>query len=185
MSRLLRPLYVGMRVTARADRRGFRWLMHLWPAPIVVLHNRGRKSGRLYATPVEAINEDGEERRIVVSPMRGKSGDWFRNITAGGLEEVRLRGESFDAEWHLMSEQENEQALARYEREHPLYSRPVLWSLARMHGVKDDPIGGLARKVPMLSLKLAPREAASDQRGQAESGAEPDAAALRRSGAGR
>jgi deazaflavin-dependent oxidoreductase (nitroreductase family) len=184
----LRPVFVGMRATALADRRGFRWLIgeRLWPAPIVVLHHRGRKSGKRYATPVEAINEDREERRIVVSPMRGKSGDWYRNIIAGGLEEVRLRGESFDAEWRTMSEQENKEALARYKREHPLYSRPVLWSLARGHGVKGDPITGMAREIPMLSVQLAPRDAASDEPGQAGStGEEPAAAASRSSGAGR
>jgi deazaflavin-dependent oxidoreductase (nitroreductase family) len=183
MSRALRPIYVAMRAPALADRRGFRWMLNerLWPAPVVVLRHRGRRSGKLYSTPVEAINEDREDRRIVISPMRGTESDWYRNILTDGLVEVRLRGESFDAEWRSMSEQENLDALTRYRSEHPLYGRMVLWMLARGHRASGDPLETVAKHIPMLTVQLKPRE--TDQVPAA--GNEPVAAASRSSDAAR
>lgn len=185
--RPLRPIYVAMRATALADRRGFRWLLNerLWPAPIVILRHRGRRSGRLYATPVEAINEDRDEGRIVISPMRGTEADWYRNVKAGGLEEVRLRGESYQAEPQTMSEAENSEALARYRSDHPLYGRFVLWSLARGHRFRGDPTEAVAREIPMLSVQLTPRAEKAATADSGQEGEAPVAAASRKSGAGR
>jgi deazaflavin-dependent oxidoreductase (nitroreductase family) len=156
MGSALRPLYIAMRAPALADRRGLRWMLNerLWPVPVLVLRHRGRRSGKLYATPVEAINEDRDLGEIVISPMRGRQSDWFRNVTAGGLVEVRLRGKSHEAEWREMSETENREALAHYRREHPLYGRAVLWMLMRMEGLSGEPIAAIAGALPMLSLKL-------------------------------
>lgn len=156
MGRALRPLYIAMRAPALADRRGLRWLLdeRLWPVPVLVLRHRGRRSGKLCATPVEAINEDRDRGEIVISPMRGTESDWYRNVTAGGLVEVRLRGRSYRGDWREMSESENRAALARYRQEHPLYGRMVLWMLMRMEGLSGEPIAAIAAALPMLSLKL-------------------------------
>lgn len=152
----LRPIYIAMRAPALADRRGLRWMLNerLWPVPVLVLRHRGRRSGKLYATPVEAINEDRERGEIVISPMRGTESDWYRNVTAGGLAEVRLRNRSYEAEWRELSERENRAALARYRQEHPLYGRMVLWMLMRGQGLSGEPIGAIAAALPMLSLRL-------------------------------
>jgi deazaflavin-dependent oxidoreductase (nitroreductase family) len=93
MRSALRPLYIAMRAPALADRRGLRWMLNkrLWPVPVMVLRHKGRRTGRLYSTPVEAIAEDREAGVVVISPMRGTEGDWYRNLVAGGLVEIRLR----------------------------------------------------------------------------------------------
>ncbi|MGH2956629.1 MAG: nitroreductase family deazaflavin-dependent oxidoreductase [Solirubrobacterales bacterium] len=156
MSAALRPLYIAMRAPALADRRGLRWMLNerLWPVPVVVLWHRGRRSGKLYATPVEAINEDRDAGEIVISPMRGTESDWYRNVLAGGLSRVRVRGRSYAVDWRELSQQENRAALARYRREHPLYGRMVLWMLMRMQGLSGEPIAAVAAALPMLSLRL-------------------------------
>lgn len=123
-------------------------------APIVVLTHRGRRSGRTFRTSVEAIVED-EQGEIIVSPARGERGDWYRNILAGGLVEVSLRGRSFTAEWRQLSEHENREGLARYTRQHPVYGRVVLWSLARLHRLPGPPLPAVARVIPMLALRPA------------------------------
>jgi deazaflavin-dependent oxidoreductase (nitroreductase family) len=156
MGSALRPLYIAMRAPALADRRGLRWMLNerLWPVPVIVLRHRGRRSGRLYATPVEAIGEDRERGEIVISPMRGTESDWYRNVVAGGLIEVRLRGRSYEGDWREMSESENRAALARYRQDHPLYGRMVLWMLMRMEGLSGEPIGAIAAALPMLRVRL-------------------------------
>jgi deazaflavin-dependent oxidoreductase (nitroreductase family) len=140
---------------ALADRRGLRWLLsgRLVGAPIVVLTHRGRRSGRVYRTPVEAIGEDPVRREIVVSPMRGRRGDWYRNIVAGGLEQASLRGEAFVPTWRELAEPEREDALRRYCEDHPLYGRMILRMLARLHDLEGEPLPAVAAAVPMLALR--------------------------------
>jgi deazaflavin-dependent oxidoreductase (nitroreductase family) len=149
-----RLLVAVARIPALADRRGLRWLLsgRLIGAPIVILVHRGRRSGRIYRTPVEAIVERPGE--IVISPARGRRGDWFRNIVAGGLVEVRLRGRSYRASTRELSEGENMSALRDYRSAHPIYGRIVLWVLARTHRLRGDSLGAVARELPMLSLRL-------------------------------
>lgn len=140
---------------ALADRRGFRWLLsgRVIGAPIVVISHRGRRSGKLYRTPVEAIAEDAERGEVAVSPMRGKRGDWYRNVVAGGLVEASLRGERFEPAWRELSEAERAAALRRYRDAHPLYARVILRSLARLHDLDGDPLAAVARAIPMLALR--------------------------------
>jgi deazaflavin-dependent oxidoreductase (nitroreductase family) len=155
-ARWLSRLLIAMaRLPVLADRRGLRWLLsgRLLGAPIVILTHRGRRSGKTYRTPVEAIAEDRDEREIVVSPARGERGDWYRNILAGGLLQVRLRGESFNPTWRRLTEAENVEALRRYRDAHPLYGRIVLWILARAHGLSGEPLTAVARGLPMLALR--------------------------------
>jgi deazaflavin-dependent oxidoreductase (nitroreductase family) len=155
-SALRRIWNVGAWLPVLADRRGLRWLLsgRLAGAPIVILTHRGRRSGRVYRTPVEAIVEDHATGEVVVSPMRGRRGDWFRNIVAGGLVEVSLRGERFRPEWRELSESENREALERYRGEHPIYGRIVLSALARLHGLDGETLPAVAGAIPMLALKL-------------------------------
>jgi deazaflavin-dependent oxidoreductase (nitroreductase family) len=142
-----------MRAPAALDRPGLRWLMRgLSPAPIVVLVHRGRRTGKVYRTPVEAILEDAERDEIVVSPMWGEESAWYRNVIAGGLVEARLRGEGRTAEWRRLSEEERREAISAYRRDHPVYSRMILRMLARIHRLDGDPAEAVIRALPMLAL---------------------------------
>jgi deazaflavin-dependent oxidoreductase (nitroreductase family) len=154
--RVARRLWnAGAGLPALADRRGFRWLLsgRLVGAPIVVLTHRGRRSGRVYRTPLEAIAEDAGGDEVVVSPMRGSRGDWYLNVLAGGLVEASLRGESFEVAWRELPEDERRAALEQYAREHPVYGRFVLRMLVRLHDLHGDPLAEVARAIPMLALR--------------------------------
>lgn len=157
--RLRRALWrvwnVGARAPLLADRRGLRWLLagRVVGAPILILAHRGRRTGRLHRTPVEAIVERPEASEIIVSPMRGKRGEWYRNVLAGGLEAITLRGESFAVRWRELSEEENREALGRYVSAHPVYGRAVLWFLARGHRLRGRSLDAVAVAIPMLALR--------------------------------
>lgn len=158
--RLGRPVFIALRAPALADRRGLRWLLsdRIWPVPILVIRHRGRTSGRLYETPVEALVEDPERGRVVISPMRGTEGDWYRNLIAGGLVGLSLHGERFEADWRQLTGREKEEAMRRYLEAHPRYGRVIARSLMRLHRLEGDPATELPRALPMLALTLRPEE---------------------------
>jgi deazaflavin-dependent oxidoreductase (nitroreductase family) len=144
-----------MRIPSVLDRKGTRWLFQaLTPPPtVIVLVHRGRNSGRLYRTPVSILVEDPERGEVVVSPMWSKNTDWYLNVVAGGLVEVRVRGEAWQVEWRELEEAERRAAGDAFRDAHPIYSRVILRTLVRLNGLKGDPAEAVVRALPMLSLR--------------------------------
>src|SRR5881396_1554303 len=105
-----------MRQTAVFDRKGTRWMLQVLSPPptVIVLVHRGRKSGRLYETPLSILVEDPERGEIIVGPMWGRDSDWYRNVVAGGLVEVHVRGEERQVDWRELHEAERRAAMDAY-----------------------------------------------------------------------
>ncbi len=80
--RLGRPLARFNRTVTNPIQGQFAWLLPPW---VVVCH-RGRRTGRLYRTPVNAYRH-GSTLAIVV--LYGARSDWVRNVLAGGGQVVR------------------------------------------------------------------------------------------------
>ena len=56
-------------------------------APVLLLHHRGRKSGRDYVTPVMYLADDGDDDKIYVFASKAgapSNPDWYYNLTAAG-----------------------------------------------------------------------------------------------------
>jgi deazaflavin-dependent oxidoreductase (nitroreductase family) len=119
---------------------------------IVVLTHRGRRTGRLHRTPVEAIVDDPERGEVIVLPAGGERSDWCRNVMAGGLVQVRLRGESHAPVWRRLSEDESRAALDRYIKAHPRWGPAIVGGLARRHRLTGEPIPAVAGALPLLAL---------------------------------
>lgn len=60
----------------------YAWLLPPW---IVVCH-RGRRSGRLYRTPVNAYRRGS---RLAIVVLYGEESDWVQNVLAGSAQVVR------------------------------------------------------------------------------------------------
>jgi deazaflavin-dependent oxidoreductase (nitroreductase family) len=82
------PLQVPRRV-ARFNRAvtnpiqgQYAWLLPPW----AVICHRGRRSGALYRTPVNAYRRG---RTLAVVVLYGEQSDWVRNVLAGGGQLVR------------------------------------------------------------------------------------------------
>lgn len=134
------------------DRRGTRWLLQaMSPAPVLVLVHRGRTSGNVYKTPVEALTEDPD--RLVVAPMWGKNSDWYRNVAAGGLIEVHVRGEKRKVESRELAGPEKRAAMDAYRDAHPLYNWLILRGLKSVNGFDGDAEQAVMRELPMLELR--------------------------------
>jgi len=154
-SRAARVLGRMMRMQSVLDRKGTRWLLQaLSPPPtVIVLVHRGRKSGRLYKTPVSILAEDPERGEVVVSPMWSKNSDWYLNVVAGRLVEVHVRGESWHVEWRELDEVERRAAGGAFRDAHPIYSRIILRMLLRLNGLEGDPAEAVLQALPMLGLR--------------------------------
>ena len=61
----------------------YAWILPPW----AVLLHRGRRSGRLYRTPVLAFRQD---RTLIVALLYGEESDWLRNLKNGGGRFVRM-----------------------------------------------------------------------------------------------
>ena len=159
-SRKRRALGRAMRTLAVFDHKGTSWMMQvLAPPPTLrklVLVNRGRKSGRLYKTPLSILHEDPVRGEVVVSPMFGRDSDWYRNVIAGGLVEIHVRGDKQQVEWRELDEAERRDAREAFREAHPIYVRILLRRLARLHGLEGDPEEAVLNlNLPMLGLHRA------------------------------
>jgi deazaflavin-dependent oxidoreductase (nitroreductase family) len=144
-----------MRQTGALDRRGIRWLIQVLSPPptVIVLVNRGRNSGRLYKTPLSILAEDPERGEIFVSPMWSRDSDWYRNVIAGGLVEIHVRGETRPVEWRELDVSERRAAGEAFRHAHPVYSRVIARRLARLNRLEGDPVEAVLRNLPMLGLR--------------------------------
>jgi deazaflavin-dependent oxidoreductase (nitroreductase family) len=153
-SRGARILGRTLQMPSVLDRKGTRWMLQaLSPAPVIVLVHRGRKSGRVYKTPVEIIVDDPDPGELVVAPMWGRDSDWYRNMVAGGLGEIHVRGEERQVEWRELDEAERRAAIDAYREAYPVYSRIILRMLVRVNGLGGDPEQAVVRELPMVGLR--------------------------------
>lgn len=67
----------------------------LSPNGLIVLETTGRRTGRVYRTPVAATLLGG---RIFVGTFRGRSSQWLKNLTARPALRYWLRGGPHDAD---------------------------------------------------------------------------------------
>jgi deazaflavin-dependent oxidoreductase (nitroreductase family) len=131
-----------------------RWMWRALPTPpAIVLVNRGRKSGKLYRTPLSILAEDSELREVFVSPMWSRDSDWYQNVIAGGLMEIHVRGEKWQVEWRELDDAEGRAAGEAFRDAYPIYSRMILRRLARLNKLEGDPYEAVARNLPMLGLR--------------------------------
>jgi deazaflavin-dependent oxidoreductase (nitroreductase family) len=156
-SRGARLLGRALRMPSVLDRKSTRWMLQaLSPPPVIVLVHRGRNSGRIFKTPIEIMAGDLEGGDFVIAPMWGRSSDWYRNVVAGGLVEVHVRGETLQTEWReLLDEAERRAAWGAYREAHPIYGRIILWTVARVNVLEGDPKQAVLRELPMLRLRRA------------------------------
>ena len=154
-SPMARVLGRAMRMLAVLDHKGTRWMIQVLSPPptVIILVHRGRKSGRLYRTPLSILAEDLERGEVIVSPMWGGDSDWYRNVIAGGLVEIHVRGEKRPVEWRELDEAERRVAGEAFRDAHPLYSRMILRTIARLNGFEGDPAEAAVQNLPMLGLR--------------------------------
>jgi deazaflavin-dependent oxidoreductase (nitroreductase family) len=114
---------------------------------------RSREQRGQDETPLSILVGDPERGELIVGPMWGRDSDWYRNVIAGGLVEIHVRGEKRQVEWRELDEAERRAAGEAFRDGHSIYSRMILRILARLNELEGDPGEAAVRNLPMLGLR--------------------------------
>jgi deazaflavin-dependent oxidoreductase (nitroreductase family) len=77
------------RVVTNPVQGVYAWALPPW----AVLVHRGRRSGRLYRTPVVALRR---ARKLRVAVLYGEQSDWVQNLLAAGTGQVVRGGRTYE-----------------------------------------------------------------------------------------
>jgi deazaflavin-dependent oxidoreductase (nitroreductase family) len=91
-------------------------------APMVLLHHRGRTSGREYVTPMMYLPHDSEPDIIYVFATKGGAPtdpDWYRNVTARGTGSVERGTETYMLTVRELAGEERDRIYAEQARRYP------------------------------------------------------------------
>jgi deazaflavin-dependent oxidoreductase (nitroreductase family) len=113
-------------------------------APLVLVHDRGRKSGREYVNPLMYLPHDTDQDIIYVFATKGgapSNPDWYDNLIAAGDGRVERGTETYDVTVRELTGAERDRIYAEQARRFPGfadYERQIA-------GVRTIPVLELAR----------------------------------------
>jgi deazaflavin-dependent oxidoreductase (nitroreductase family) len=114
-------------------------------APMVLVHQRGRKSGREYVTPMMYLPHDPDDvTRIYVFATKGGADtnpDWYFNLTSAGKGAIEIGTDSFEVVVRDLRGDERDRVYAEQARRYPgfaAYER-------RTTGIRTIPVLELTR----------------------------------------
>jgi deazaflavin-dependent oxidoreductase (nitroreductase family) len=114
-------------------------------APMVLLHHRGRKSGREHVTPVMYLPHDTEPDIIYVFATKAgapTNPDWYYNLTAAGNGSIERGTEAYKVTISEVTGAERDGIYAEQARRYPGFA-----------GYERQTAG--VRTIPVLELKRA------------------------------
>ena len=114
-------------------------------APLVLVHHRGRKSGRDYVTPTMYLPHDTDPNVIYVFATRGGAPinpDWYHNLTAAGEGSVERGTETYNVTVRDVIGDERDRIYAEQARRYPGFAE------------YERQTDGL-RTIPVLELRRA------------------------------
>jgi deazaflavin-dependent oxidoreductase (nitroreductase family) len=114
-------------------------------APIVLVHHRGRNSGREYVTPMMYLPHDTEPDIVYIFATKGgapTNPDWYYNVTAAGEAPVERGTETYTATVRELTGPERDRVYAEQARRFPGFA-----------GYERQTAG--VRTIPVLELTRA------------------------------
>jgi deazaflavin-dependent oxidoreductase (nitroreductase family) len=91
-------------------------------APLVLLHTRGRRSGRQYVNPMMYLPHETDPDIIYIFATRGgapTNPDWYRNATAAGRVSVERGTETYEVTVHDVTGAERDRIYTEQARRYP------------------------------------------------------------------
>jgi len=112
-------------------------------APIVLVHHRGRKSGREYVAPMMYMADEGDPAVIYV--FASKAGapthpDWYHNLTSAGLAELEVGTKTYQATVSELAGEDRDRVFEEQARRYPGFA-----------GYAEKTAG--IRTIPVLALR--------------------------------
>jgi len=113
-------------------------------APMVLLHHRGRKSGREYVTPAMYLPHDTDPDIIYV--FATKSGaptnpDWYNNLTAAGDATIERGTQTYQVTVHEVTGADHDRIYAEQAHRYPGFAEYQ----RRTAGIRTIPVLELTR----------------------------------------
>ena len=124
----------------------------LFGGRVFVIVHHGRKSGKRYVSGLEVLVRTGSE--LFVFSAWGKKADWFRNIEAGGVDELwdgRRRYEG--ATFRVIEPDEAYDVLERYEVEHKRTAKQMLPRISPDYDFSQNARRTLAEAGTIIAFK--------------------------------
>jgi deazaflavin-dependent oxidoreductase (nitroreductase family) len=113
-------------------------------APIVLMHHRGRKSGREYVNPAMYLEDAGGEDAIYVFASQGgapSNPDWYYNLTAAGEGTVERGTETYDVTVHELTGNDRDRVYDEQASRYPGFADYA----ERTEGIRTIPVLELRR----------------------------------------
>src|SRR3954454_8592465 len=91
-------------------------------APMVLLHHRGRKSGREYVTPTMYLANETDPDSIYVFATKGgapTNPDWYVNLVAAGNATIERGAETYGVTVHEVKGPNRDRIYADHARRYP------------------------------------------------------------------
>ncbi len=117
-------------------------------APVVVLHHRGRTSGRDYVNPLMYLADDNDPDMIYVFATKGgapTNPDWYDNLIAAGEGTVERGTDTYSVTVHELTGRERDRIYDEQARRYPGFA-----DYARQAaGARTIPVLALRRSEPV------------------------------------
>jgi deazaflavin-dependent oxidoreductase (nitroreductase family) len=139
-----------LRLPSTVYRAGFGWV---FGHRFLALSHRGRRTGRRYTTVLEVVRWRSELDEAVVVSGFGPLAQWYRNVLAGGADEIVIGRLRFRPSIRVLERAEAISVLADYERRNRLIAPVIRAVLSRLVGFRyDGSADGRAHVVETLPL---------------------------------
>ena len=114
-------------------------------APMVLVHHRGRKSGRDYVNPMMYMRDDDDPSTIYVFASKGGAPthpDWYYNLTAADEAEVEVGTETYPVTVTELTGEQRDRVYAEQSRRSPGFADYE----QKTAGIRTIPVVGLTRR---------------------------------------
>ncbi len=118
----------------------------------LVLHHRGRRSGRPYRTALEVVRRDPETGAYHVISAWGRQADWFQNVEANPDVMTEVGTRRLPARAVVLSDVEGGRVLAAYARRHPIAWRGLARLLGFPTSTAEADLREMAQTMPVVML---------------------------------
>jgi deazaflavin-dependent oxidoreductase (nitroreductase family) len=112
-------------------------------APMILVHHRGRTSGKDYVTPLVYLPKEGDDDSLYIFGSKGGAPthpEWYRNLVAAGETTIEVGAESYPVTIRELHGEERDRVYAEQVRRMPGF------------GEYEQKAAGI-RTIPVLELK--------------------------------
>ena len=115
----------------------------------LLLHHRGRRTRRSYATVLEVVLHNATTNSYYVAAGYGAGSDWYRNVLASPHVQIQVGRCRWEAIAESLAMEEAQAVLTSYGRQRKLSFR----FLARLFGLQGLSPTELAQRLPMVRFR--------------------------------